>query len=121
LLKLTDYYQILGLAKHCTPSQLKKAYIRLAREFHPDRNKAPDSTKATQLLVKAYTVLSDPEKRQKYDTEDGDEGVEEEDLGVFNFEDFERFFRHFETQMVYEESNRAADPQSTKKFCLFFC
>lgn len=65
LLKLTDYYQILGLGKDCTSSQLKKAYLKLAKEFHPDRNRAPGSTKATQLLVKAYTVLSDPEKRQK--------------------------------------------------------
>ena len=121
LLKLTDYYQILGLAKHSSPSQLKKAYLKLAKEFHPDRNKAPGSTKATQLLVRAYTVLSDPEEKRKYDENVADYEVDEEDLGDFNFEDFENFFRHFETQMVYEENNKAADPESTKKFCLFFC
>ena len=92
LLKLTDYYQILGVGKDYTSSQLKKAYLKLAKEFHPDRNKAPGSTKATQLLVKAYTVLSDPEKRQKYDADGGEEEVEEEeDVRDFNFEDFENF------------------------------
>ena len=116
LLKLTDYYQILGVGKDCTPSQLKKAYLKLAKEFHPDRNRAPGSTKATQLLVKAYTVLADPEKRQKYDAEGSDEEVEEEDVRDFNYEEFENFFRHFETQMA-EDDNRAADPERTKKFC----
>ena len=121
LLKLTDYYQILGLGKDCTPAQLKKAYQKLAKEFHPDRNKAPGSTKATQLLLRAYSVLSDPEKRQKHDADDHDDEVEEEDLGDFNFEEFETFFRHFETQTVYEADNRSRDPESTKKFYLFFC
>lgn len=63
-----DYYQILGLQKNATPEQIKKAYRKLARKHHPDLN--PNNEEAANKfkeLNEANEVLSDPEKRAKYD------------------------------------------------------
>jgi curved DNA-binding protein len=63
-----DYYQILGLQKSATDKEIKNAYRKLARKFHPDLN--PDDKQAQkkfQELNEANEVLSDPEKRKKYD------------------------------------------------------
>ncbi|MHB1921671.1 MAG: DnaJ domain-containing protein, partial [Chitinophagaceae bacterium] len=63
-----DYYQILGLNKNASPEEIKKAYRKLARKHHPDLN--PNDSQAKQLfqqINEANEVLSDPEKRKKYD------------------------------------------------------
>ena len=63
-----DYYKILGLSTSATLGQIKKAFRRLAIEFHPDKN--PDNPIAEdkfQRVSEAYAVLSNPEKRAKYD------------------------------------------------------
>jgi curved DNA-binding protein len=63
-----DYYQILGVDKKATEEDIKKAYRKLARKFHPDLN--PDDKEAHrkfQQINEANEVLSDPEKRKKYD------------------------------------------------------
>jgi curved DNA-binding protein len=63
-----DYYQILGLDKNAAAEDVKKAYRKLARKYHPDLN--PDNAEAKkkfQQINEAHEVLSDPEKRKKYD------------------------------------------------------
>jgi curved DNA-binding protein len=63
-----DYYVLLGVKKNCTPDEIKKAYRKLARKYHPDLNKTDPAAKANfQQINEANNVLSDPEKRKKYD------------------------------------------------------
>src|SRR5665648_706072 len=63
-----DYYKILGIAKTATQKEIKQAYRKLARKYHPDLNPHDkDAKKNFQQINEANEVLSDPEKRKKYD------------------------------------------------------
>lgn len=63
--KQADYYAVLGVARDCTPEEIKKAYRRLARELHPDVN--PGAEEQFKEVTKAYEVLADPRKRELHD------------------------------------------------------
>jgi len=58
-----DYYEILGVSRTCTEVELKAAYRKLAMEFHPDRNPAPEAEDRFKEASEAYGVLSDTDKR----------------------------------------------------------
>ena len=62
-----DYYQLLGVTKSASPDEIKKAYRKLALQYHPDRNKGKDAEGKFKEVTKAYEVLSDPQKKQTYD------------------------------------------------------
>lgn len=63
-----DYYKVLGVSKDATTEDIKKAYRKLARQHHPDLNPDnPEAVKLFQQINEAHEVLSDPEKRKKYD------------------------------------------------------
>ena len=61
-----DYYQTLGVSKTSTRDEIKKAYRKLALEYHPDRNKTKEGELKFKEVTKAYEVLSNEEKRKTY-------------------------------------------------------
>lgn len=63
-----DYYKILGIDKNASEKEIKNAYRRLARKLHPDVNPEKKSQEQFKQVNEAYEVLSDPDKRKKYDT-----------------------------------------------------
>jgi molecular chaperone DnaJ len=70
-----DYYEVLGVPRTATPEDVKSAFRRLARQYHPDVNKEPDAEEKFKELNEAYAVLSDEQKRAAFDRY-GHAGVE---------------------------------------------
>ena len=93
-----DYYDILGVSRNATKDEIKRAYRKLALKYHPDRNKSKDAEEKFKKISEAYAVLSDDEKRKKYDQfgQAAFSGMSYEDIfrGA-NFSDFEDIFSGF--------------------------
>jgi molecular chaperone DnaJ len=66
-LKRRDYYDVLNVSREASKEDIKSAYRKLALQYHPDRNKAPDAEEKFKEISEAYAVLSDDEKRRQYD------------------------------------------------------
>jgi molecular chaperone DnaJ len=89
-----DYYEVLGVSRNASKDEIKDAYRKLAMQYHPDRNKAPDAEEKFKEISEAYAVLSDDEKRQQYDTlghAGFDQRYTRED--IFRGADFDSIFR----------------------------
>ncbi|MFO7445809.1 MAG: molecular chaperone DnaJ [Ignavibacteriaceae bacterium] len=90
-----DYYEILGVDRGASKDDLKKAYRKLAMQFHPDRN--PDNKEAEEKFkeaAEAYEILNDEDKRSRYDRY-GHEGVRGSGFGSQGFSDVNDIFSHF--------------------------
>ncbi|XP_066572513.1 dnaJ homolog subfamily C member 18 [Amia ocellicauda] len=100
--KCKDFYEILGVTKHASDEDLKKAYRKLALKFHPDKNCAPGATDAFKAIGNAYAVLSNPEKRKQYD-QFGDEPLVETASHPAYHRHHRNFYRDFEADISPEE------------------
>ena len=106
-----DYYKILGLNKTATPKDIKNAYRKLARKYHPDLNlNDKDAKKNFQEINEANEVLSDPEKRRKYDQYGKD---------WQHAEEFEKA-KHYQEQSSKFRGPRYSGAQSEGDFSDFF-
>ncbi|MFO0748752.1 MAG: DnaJ C-terminal domain-containing protein [Myxococcota bacterium] len=90
-----DYYKVLGVAKDASPEDIKKAFRKLAMQFHPDRNQSPKAEEKFKEVNEAYAVLSDPEKRKQYDMY-GADGFGQR----FSQEDI---FKNFDFRSIFED------------------
>ncbi len=90
-----DYYEVLGLQKGADDAALKRAFRKLARQFHPDVNAEAGAEAAFKEVGEAYEVLSDPQKRQLYD-QYGHAGVDGAGADFGNFGNFGSFADIFE-------------------------
>ena len=66
-MEFRDYYEVMGVSRDATQDEIKRAYRKLARKYHPDVSKEPDAEARFKEAAEAYAVLSDPQKRQRYD------------------------------------------------------
>jgi curved DNA-binding protein CbpA len=108
-----DYYSILGVSSSSTPEEIKKAYRKLALQYHPDRNPGnPQAEEQFKLVSEAYAVLMDPSKRAQYDRirtasagYGGSYGYDY-DFSYSQEEIFRTFFSNREAWDVFQELQR---------------
>ncbi len=109
-----DYYEVLGVSKDASKDELKKAYRKLARKYHPDVNKEEDASDKFKEAKEAYEVLGDDQKRAQYD-QFGHTGPQGQGFGGggFGAEDFGGFGDIFD--MFFGGGGRRRDPNAPRQ------
>lgn len=110
----SDYYDVLGVGKDASKEEIKKAYRKLARKYHPDVNKEADSADKFKEAKEAYEVLSDEQKRGQYD-QFGHSGPQGQGFGGFGggAQDFSGFGDIFD--MFFGGGGRRRDPNAPQQ------
>ncbi|XP_037916343.1 dnaJ homolog subfamily B member 14 isoform X2 [Hermetia illucens] len=98
--KCKDYYEVLGVTKEASDSEIKKSYKKLALQLHPDKNKAPGAVEAFKAVGNAVAILTDVEKRKSYDLRGSDEFVRHSNR--HHYSEF-TYTRGFESDVTAEE------------------
>jgi len=114
-----DYYEVLGVSRDASPDEIKRAYRKAALKYHPDRNKDdPEAERKFKEAAEAYEVLSDPEKRQRYDRygHRGLSGVQMHDFTHMGVEDIFSMFEDIFGGSIFggraRRANRGVDLQT---------
>src|SRR5574344_857563 len=104
----TKFYEILGVDKNASQEDIKSAYFKLAKKYHPDVNKAPEAATKFKEINEAYSCLSDPDKRKNYDqfgNADGNpfagQNASGNGSGGFNFGGFGSGFDGFDFDNIF--------------------
>ncbi|MGE5657307.1 MAG: molecular chaperone DnaJ [Actinomycetota bacterium] len=110
-----DYYEILGVSRDADKEEIKRAYRRLARKYHPDVNKEPGAEERFKEINRAYEVLSEPETRARFDRFGeaglgGAGGPGFQDFGDSFADIFESFFSGFAGGMAGQQQRRRSGP-----------
>jgi molecular chaperone DnaJ len=121
-----DYYAILGVPRDADEQTIKRAFRKLAFEYHPDRNKAPGAEERFKEISEAYAVLSDPEKRAAFDAGEAQGASISAAEDIFSTVDFRDLFRglgfdfagaghfdHFMRQHRRARASRGANLEAT--------
>merc|ERR1719394_915839 len=101
--KCKNYYEMLGVGKDFSESELKKSYRKLALAFHPDKNSAPGASEAFKAIGNAYAVLSDAEKKRQYDLYGDEEPVRSRRSHHHGFYEYDDPSHGFQADMTAEE------------------
>lgn len=101
---MSDYYKILGVTKDSNQIQIRKAFRKLALQYHPDKNKNSEESKQKFMeIVKAYEILSDEKARERYDSNT----VNNKNIQRFNWTppaDFANFYSYENLKREYNEN-----------------
>ncbi len=115
---MADYYEILGVDKNASKDEIKSAFRKMARQYHPDVNKAPDAEEKFKEIGKAYETLMDDDKRATYDRygEDGLKNAGFDTQGPFagGFGDLSEIFASFFGDFGFG-SSRSSDPNAPRQ------
>ncbi|WP_126427758.1 molecular chaperone DnaJ [Brevibacillus marinus] len=107
-----DYYEVLGVGRDATPEEIKKAYRKLARQYHPDVNKEPDAAEKFKEVKEAYDVLSDPQKKAQYDRYGHQDPSQSQGFGGFDMSGMGGFGDIFD---MFFGGGRRSNPHAPRK------
>jgi DnaJ-class molecular chaperone len=120
---MQNFYEILGVPQNATEHDIKKAYRKLALVYHPDKNRGKSQENMSRKfreISEAYEILSDRDKRERYDAQLRDSGHSGFSAAVFDFFDFrdpfEIFFEFFGNHSPFQENIRIRSQRKSNFF-----